>query len=204
MRILLLSRNRVVQELVKLGIGDAEGAELEIAGGASELRGDRYDLLLLDDRLFRESGSEIREHLIAGYKVILGDPGDRSLSELFDGIVPKPFLPGDVRKVMEEAFTSERPERAEDEGLAAFVEEEAGVTEVLDEEEIRRIRRLLNDEPEATEEGREDSDGAALLSGESYRFEELMALLEESKVKKLKKLLRGARIHISIEFPEEG
>jgi len=205
MRVLLLSRNRVVQELVKLGSGALEEIELEIVAEPSELKGDRYDLILLDERYIQEKGAEAWEHLIAGWKVLLGSGGTDGTAERFDEVLEKPFLPGDIRRLLERSVPvpAESEETSELDDFIAFLNEEEAEesveTEVLDREELLRIRCLLNEaEPE------ESLPEPTVETKRGYELEEFLELLERSKVKKLKKLLRGARIHVTIEFPEEG
>jgi ABC-type Zn2+ transport system substrate-binding protein/surface adhesin len=92
-----------------------------------------------------------------------------------------------------------------EEDLKAFLEEElerVSETEVLDGEEIRRIRELLDggmvEAPEEEQETEEHS-----TEERSYDVESLLELLASVKPKQLKKLLRGATIHIRIELPGE-
>jgi hypothetical protein len=203
MRVLLLSRNRVVQELVKLGSGGVDGIELEIASLPSEVLRDRYDLLLLDGRYLREEGPKIWEHLMVGQTVLLGDPREQELAEHFDTVLTKPFLPGDIRTILEEHSVAEAEADEERDTLSEFLEEtlerEEAESEVLDAEELRRIRRLLNEEEPETDISEVSTSGSAGLD-----IDEFLELLEGTKMKKLRKLLRGARIHVTIEFPEEG
>jgi len=205
MRVLLLSRSRVVQELVKLGIKSLETVELEIVEEPSELQGDRYDLLLLDDGYLREFSAPEADHLIVGRRVLLGR--EERDAEAWDRVLPKPFLPGDIREILVE----ESPEPEEEEAdLEAFLREELErekETAVLDGEEIRRIRSLLDESPEEQPSGELSDLPEPEVSPErdrAYSVDEILDLLERVKVKKLRKVLQGATIRISIEFPEEG
>ncbi|WP_456392829.1 hypothetical protein [Nitratifractor sp.] len=193
MRVLLLSPSRVVQELVKLGIVSLEGVELDIARAPGEVGGDRYDVLLLDDRYLAEEAGDPLEHLLAGKKVLLGTE-KASDFPYFDTVLEKPFLPEEIRRLIEGA-----PEEGARASSLSLSEERRASTEVLDEEEIRKIRSLLDDE--GAEVG-EISPSPERLQERAYTFEDLLDLLERQKVKKLKKLLRGAKIHISIQWPE--
>ena len=200
MRVLLLSQNRVVRELVKLGVKEVPGAELEIADGADLTAADRYDLILVDDRILK--GKEVGlEHLLAARRVLLGE---ETGSETFDTIIAKPFLPEDIRRLLERKVLE--PEEQKREGLHGFFEEETA-PEVLDEEELRRIRQLLDGEAEIKPE--EESLPAPLKNeswedpGGVYSFEAFLELLQRQKIKRLKKLLGGATVEIKIHFPKE-
>ena len=201
MRVLLLSRNRVVQELVRMGSRELPDLELEVLGELSGLKHDRYELLLVDERF---AGEAELEHLLVQRRVLLGDP-EGVEAEAYDLVLPKPFLPRDIRGLLEAGTPEEREERWEETAPLDLAElEENGVTEVLDEEEIRRIRALLDSEeaPEAVEKAIEPA--ATKGTSGSLSAEELFDLLERLKVKKLRKLLRGATIHLSIQFPEDA
>ena len=162
MRILLLSRNRVVQELVRLGLHPIKGVELEILDRPEPPASDRYDLILEEDRFVEE----IREIGI----VLQSEPDDKTCHE---------------RESIRDFLEEER---------LRFDEE----TEILDEEEIRRIRRLLEGEIEEP-----SSEMTFNPSEQTLDVETFLELIERFRSKKLKKLLRGATIRISIEFPEE-
>jgi len=202
MRVLLLSRNRVVQELVKLGIKGKKGLEIEIATSLSEVRGDRFDLLLADDQLTEKVHVNELEHLIVGRRVLLGD-AEGKIAEGYDAVLGKPFLPRDIERLIGQGVGMDSLDGEED--LRAFLEEElerASETEVLDAVEIQRIRKLLD---EGTVEVPEEEQGTEEHSteGQSYDVESLLEMLARVKPKQLKKLLRGATIHIRIEFPGE-
>jgi hypothetical protein len=203
MRVLLLSRNRVVRELVKLGLRGVESLELEIPEPGSLPRYDRYDLVFEEDRYAEELQLLGLEHLLASRRILLGERGAPAEKDRYDRIIPKPFLPEDIRAALSEAEESESPDT--EESLDAFAEIGGGSeaeTEVLDREEILRIRRLLEGEveSEAAPEPAEVSVGA---QRDFYDFDEFLELLERCKVKKLRQLLQGSRIHLTIEFPEE-
>jgi hypothetical protein len=205
MRVLLLSRSRVVQELVKLGIGGVESAVLEIAEEPARIAGDRYDLLLLDDRFAREFASLEIGHLLTGDRVLLGS-AEGVDPEVYDRVLEKPFLPADIRALAsgvgdpaEEVDVEEDLREFLTGELAAAESEE---TEVLDREEIRKIRALL-DGGESEDFEVPEERATPVREAAAYRADELLDLLERIKTKKLRRLLRGATIRIEIDFPEE-
>jgi hypothetical protein len=201
MRILLLSRNRVVQELVRLGLRQIEGARLEVLDRPEAPASDRYDLILEEDRFLEGAGEIGIDHLLAGRRILLGDPSLLPERSSFDAVIPKPFLPADIRKaILEEPAEEKRPEQG---SIRDFLEEEgldpAGEsTEILDEEEIRRIRRLLEGEIEEPVAQMRREPAEQTIDAETF-----LELVERFRSKKLRKLLRGATIRLSIEFPEE-
>ncbi len=200
MRVLLLSRNRVVQELVRMGSRGVPELELEVLGELSGLKHDRYELLLVDERF---AGAKELEHLLVRRRVLLGDP-ERAEAEAYDTVLSKPFLPRDIRRLLEE-----EPEEEEEpwEELSLSDPGETGdgeLTEVLDEEEIRRIRALLDGEEIDETPGSIPESVSAERESKTLSADELFELLERLKVKKLRKLLRGATIHLSIQFPEDA
>ncbi|ADV45449.1 hypothetical protein [Nitratifractor salsuginis] len=200
MRVLLLSRNRVVQELVKLGLRGLDAVELEIPEPRSLPRYDRYDLVFEEDHYAEELRALGLEHLLASRRILLGEMVEPAEKEFYDRIIPKPFLPEDIREAV--LHTEEEAEAFDEEvplNSFAGIEEETE-TEVLDREEILRIRRLLEGEMESEASSEpEETVGRR----DSYDFEEFLDLLERCKVKKLRQLLQGSRIHLTIEFPEE-
>ena len=202
MRILLLSRNRVVQELVRLGLREIEGARLDILDRTEPPASDRYDLILEEDR-FAEKYEKIGiDHLLAGRRILLGDPSLVPEGHLpFDAIIPKPFLPADIPKALLDEPSEKRAPAGE--SIRDFLEEEGlGLeeegTEILDEGEIRRIRRLLEGEIEEPSSEMTLSPSEQTIDAESF-----LELVERLRSKKLKKLLQGATVRITIEFPEE-
>ncbi|WP_292658219.1 hypothetical protein [Nitratifractor sp.] len=200
MRILLLSRNRVVQELVRLGLREIDGAELEIVNGAQGPASDHYDVILEEDRFLEGFGEIGIDHLLAGRRLLLGDPSLLPEESRFDAVIPKPFLPADIQKALRlKPIEENRPER---ENIRDFLEEE-GVTpeestEILDEEEIFRIRRLLEGEIDEPVAQMQSEAAEQTIDAETF-----LELVERFRSKKLKKLLRGATIRLTIEFPEE-
>jgi len=194
MRVLLLSPSRVVHELVKLGTVSLEEVELDITRAPDEVGGDRYDVLLIDDRYLLEEAGDPLEHLLAGKKVLLGAEKISGFSS-FDTVIKKPFLPEDIRKLLEEI-----PEQEIEIPSSSSSVERRPSTEVLDAEEIEKIRSLLDDEGSGS---REIYPSGAGSKEQVYTLEDLLDLLDRQKAKKLKKLLRGAKIHLTIEWPEE-
>ena len=213
MKILLLSRNRVVREMVRLAAREA-GAELESVGAITEVEGDRYDLLLMDASSSEERSFEaLQEHLLVARKGVIASE-ENGIYEGFDFTVSKPFLPSDILRIIRESTHSEAASEAKEMSLGAFLsdreepgqgEAEEMPTHVLDGEEISKIRTLL----EETEEGSRSGIGATSSEPEHREVEteqdveEWIDRLFSMKPKRLKKLLKGAEVTITIRFPGE-
>jgi hypothetical protein len=196
---------------VKLGLREVGEIELEIPDKGELPEHDRYDVILVEDHYAESLQTEGLEHLLASRRILLGEVSETPLVAAYDTILPKPFLPEEIRSAVLGEDDEEEPSLVREslENFVAKSEETQEGTEILDEEEIRRIRRLLEGEmEEEMERGPMTPPQEALhqkkaLHQASYDVEEFMELLEKCKIKKLKRLLRGGRIHITIEFPEE-
>ncbi len=196
MRILLVSRNRVVQELVKLALKDIEALELEILDRVESPRYEQYDLILEEDNQVLERHNLDLKKIESSKRILLGDK-DRIKKGNYDYIVAKPFLPSDIRRAIDKSKSLDSKTQrvlSKDQEAKPQIE-----TEILDRDEIMLIRRLLEDEIDADKPFQEmEQDSRITLD-----IEEFLKLLKECKVKKLRQLLKGARLNIEIEFPED-
>jgi len=206
MKILLLSRNRVVKELVKLAVRELE-ASMETAEELPSVRGDRYDVLLADETAIDISRlRELDDLLLVQRRVLLGNrPADAG--KYFEVCISKPFLPDDIVRAIRgergDGSGKKGEKRSGFSGKTAAGRPEEKQTRILDPEEIETIQRLLDEEifPEdsgAREEGLgEESSTVSMDAGR------LIELLEKMKTSKLRKLLKGAEITLKIRFPEK-
>jgi hypothetical protein len=278
MNILLINSNPVVSRLIELCMREEE-IIFEAVENIGEVKHDRYVVVFVDDRSYDDETKKLLSTLMIQKKVLLSsyDVGLET-SEIFDEVIKKPFLPSQIRAAfqdIEEEVTSEKtveipsifPLSSEDEitkqksKLAQEESKEAAemttATEVLDSNEIEKIKALLDmDEEEPKEllneeeiEARKmevikqqlEADGLEIISEEEYvetlsskkpkkkkkekkmmkskkdkekkskknkeetfTFEEaLIAAVEGMKVKKIKKLLKGAEVTIKINFKDK-
>jgi hypothetical protein len=189
-----------------LGLREIDEIELEILDRGEPPAYDRYDVIVEEDHFAGSSQSEEgMEHLLASRRILLGDSSQVSSPVNYDEILSKPFLPEEIRSAVLGEIAEQEPLPSE-ESLEHFLEEgegERGGTKILDEGEIQRIRRLLEGEMEEEMEKSPAASPKEALHRASYDVDEFVELLERCKIKKLKRLLRGSRIHITIEFPEE-
>lgn len=202
MKVLLFSRSRVVREMVRLAAVKAE-AELECVEEPSAMKEDRYDLLLVDEEAPFDPES-LKENLIIGATVLIHSP-DRVPEEGYDYTVAKPFLPSDILRIVERSEVL--PEQEEPAiTLEDFVagDEEESETQVLDGGEIARIRALLSDDAdEGSSRGETPVEKPTRESTLRLEGEELIDRLFSMKPRKLKKLLKGAEVTITLRFPGE-
>jgi len=195
MRILLLTRNHVVREFIEL-VADRMGAVLEVREKAEGLLNQGIDFLFVDDRgeLLEQSlpllGSlEHAEHVVLYNEV-------KEVHSLFDRQIKKPFLPSDIQEILEDTVAPVA-HQAED--------------QILNIQDIEEIKTLLEDEGMeiVSEEDLVDeidtTKEVELMETEVAADSEakLLEAIMQMEPKKIRKLLRGAEVQISIKFPKE-
>ena len=208
MKILLLSRNRVVKEMVRLAVEEAR-AQLECASKIDEIEGDRYSLLLVDSALLGELRLEdLEEHLLIGRKGVIASEEDTP-GEEFDFRLSKPFLPSDILRIIDgnafENAENEEEERWEDSSDVSARSEERGPssTRILDRDEISKILDLLEETQSSAPSEAAPLLPEAMIQESQEEGREWIDRLLSMKPKRLKKLLKGAEVTITIRFPGE-
>jgi thiol:disulfide interchange protein len=270
MHILLININPVVSRLISLCMRE-EHIYLEEVHNVRDVTRDRYDIVFVDEASYVDEIRELLENLIMRKKVFLTS-NDETIDEntLFDSTIKKPFLPSQITAVLEsleeddtlELMTEipsifplssdeESVEDDEDDEKSTnekVEEDETKATNVLDTNEIEKIKALLEMEEETEEVSEEEyesrkvevikqqliADGLEIVDESEYvealskkpltekvqkrkkkksvkskkeeifTFEEaLIAAVEGMKVKKIKKLLKGAEVTIKINFKDK-
>ncbi len=223
MNILLINSNPVVSRLVSLCMREDNVVFEEVESVGNVLL-DRYAFVFVDDASYGDETKDILSNLIIRKKVFLSsrDEGEDALS-FFDFIIKKPFLPSQINAVLKSMDERESvevtvqapsifPLASEDETVEdndEAIQENLGedaeviaVTEVLDSNEIEKIKALLemDDEKSSQEEFDEDyeirkveaikqqleADGLEIVNEEEY-VEELSKKPKYLKNKKIKK-----------------
>ncbi len=281
MHILLININPVVSRLISLCVRE-EHIILEEVQDVGAVSRDRYDVVFVDEASYVEDTQALLENLIMRKKVFLSSSDDESdEARFFDSIIKKPFLPSQITAVLESLeeddtlevvteipsifpLSSDDENNEEEEKPDETVEEvEEKSNEVLDRNEIERIKTLLDMDEEVEEVSDEEyesrkievikqqliADGLELVDEDDYvealskkplsekkqkakkmksrknegkkskleknkkdkkkdeeifTFEEvLLAAVEGMKVKKIKKLLKGAEVTIKINFKDK-
>ena len=226
MRVLLLSTNRTVQEMIVLALRGVPGFELVLSRGIDEVDEGVFDVMLVDDAmpLYRESLA-LAERLGAPKTVLLYQEAGRE-DQAFDHRVKKPFLPSEIRKVVEQYAPAETeetvivtrdesteekldkspPKKKKKKKSKSKREKKAtyrAETEVLNLDEIETIKALL--EEDGLEIVHEEELAEKMLKehkGEDNdKHEALIRALRKMKPRKIRKLLKGAHVRIDITFP---
>ena len=230
MRVLLLSTNRTVQEMIALALRDVPGVELVLARGIDEVGEDVLDAMLIDDAmpLYRESLALV-ERIGVPKTVLLHQEGVED-DRAFDYRIKKPFLPSEIREAIEQFVLEEIEE--EEMVMAMEDEPESGKfdqnspqkkkkkkskykrekkatyqteAEVLNLDEIETIKALL--EEDGLEIVHEEELAEKMLKehkeGDGDEHEALIHALRTMKPRKIRKLLKGAHVRIDITFPED-
>ncbi len=260
MNILLINTNPVVSRLMSLCMRD-ENTICEEVTDANLIVLDRYDIVFVDDASYVNGLKDTLTNLMIRKKVFLSAKNSsEDLLDYFDEVIQKPFLPSQITALLESLDETENDTEEIAEGHFIFplsIEESTGEDEtekdeiefkeakVLDNNEIERIKALLEEDSEVEfvestndmdYEARKvevitrqlEADGLEILNEEeyieilskkikkekkkkdekkkksTYTFEEaLIAAVEGMKVKKIKKLLKGAEVTIKINFKDK-
>jgi len=178
MNILYLGESRVIQDIL-----DDISQDMDFILYTDDNKKDEVDIVLADlDYIDIDEVVDIypKSSIIAIVS---------SIDEKIDDIhtIQKPFLPKDIIDTISK--------------LSSDIKK----TEVLNLEEIERVKKLLEEtENISSEESLESID---IYGSESMSYnitaDELINLLERVKIKRLRKLLKGAVIDISIRFPKD-
>lgn len=160
MNILLINNNPVVSRLLMLCTRD-ESMILEEIRDLNEIKRDSYDIVFVDEALYEGKVQNLSGYLTTQKKVLFTNI-DSSLST-FDVVIQKPFLPSQVLEVLD-SLTDKQNELEED---------NARKTRVLDDNEVEKIKELLD-----MNEIDHDS-GDDVLSDEEYESRKIKAIKEQ-------------------------
>ncbi len=167
MNILLLNTNPVVSRLLSLCIR-GEGMVLEEITDISMIKHDAYDIVFIDDNSYASEVQDVLSNLQVGKKIFLsGKQGSIVAFEDFDEVITKPFLPSQITAVIDHFSThAEEKEEHKEEGFIFPLSQEERKDEtaqteddvkkdsilipqnpeVLDSQEIERIKALLEED----------------------------------------------------------
>ena len=194
MKVLLLTRNHVVRDFVALVTGRME-AVLEVQKHAEEIREEAYDFLLVDDRgSFLEDGLALMERMDFPQSIVLYSE-ENGNHAYFDHKVKKPFLPSDIQQILESEV-----------GVEETLQKEEQILNLQDIEEIRGLLESEGMEIVSEEELADEIEmgyGSSEAEKKRSMEEELLAALSHMEPKKIRKLLNGAEVTLTIRFPKE-
>jgi hypothetical protein len=238
-----------------------DAIEFEAVENVGSVKRDRYTAVFVDDRSYDDGTQKLLSTRIIQKKVLLSSHEvDAETLGMFDEVIKKPFLPSQIRAAFQDIDEDTISEKivetpsifplSTDDNVEEESQEDEDIvtgTEVLDSNEIEKIKVLLDmdEEEEEKEELDEEeiearkmevikqqleADGLEIVSEEDYvetlsgkkskkkkkekklkkskektfTFEEaLIAAVEGMKVKKIKKLLKGAEVTIKINFKDK-
>jgi uncharacterized protein YajQ (UPF0234 family) len=213
MNILLINTNPVVSRLISLCIRD-DNTLLEEVTEVTAVKGEHYDLVFVDDLSYVGEVEKFLTTLQAGVKVLLlGNNSIDDLFESFDEILRKPFLPSQIRNIIDTLENKDTPFIFP---LSTETEESApeddNKSKILNLDDISQIKSLLEEDtseeevivPEEEYETRKrevitehlEADGLEIvsedeiiniLSGKVADKKKKKAKKKSKKVKKLKK-----------------
>ena len=230
MNILLINTNPVVSRLISLCMRD-EDTVFEELTDANLIVLDRYDIVFVDDASYVNSLRDVLANLMIRKKVFLSSKSfNEDDLDYFDDVIKKPFLPSQITAVLEslDEIENDTEEIVEEHFIFPLATEtknsedeiEPKKTEVLDSSEIERIKALIEEDDTELESVETLSKKPKKINKEkktkskkkkdekkkedTYTFEEaLIAAVEGMKVKKIKKLLKGAEVTIKINFKDK-
>jgi len=174
--IILFNSSSLISELILLALENIDSNIVEIDSN-QPIPKDSYDLLIIDDSYGDSSDIGLLiERIDAKHKILLS-----SSEDIFDGVTKtllKPFLPKDIEKIVEDSMDIS--------------------SAILDLDEIQSIKDILDGElltaPTITKKEKKKREKSSEVE---YLLQELLSM----KSKKIKKILEGVKINISIEFP---
>ena len=235
MNILLINTSPVVSRLISIFVN--EKTFLDEPKNTSELKLSKYDLVFVDDDSYILEIEQLLKNTPFLKKVLLSSKKmPDSIVEYFDEVIQKPFLPSQIREVIDSTSKYIKQNSIKN---STFEK-----SNILDKNEISKIKDLLDDSEEDKNflidednyESRKvevitehlESDGLEIvkedeivnilsekpndkkkkikrkkISKNSETFEDkLLLAVERMGTKKLKRLLKGAEINISIKFKD--
>lgn len=215
MKILLVTRHHVVRDVVGF-VAEGVGVELEVVERMEDLQGRSVDVLLVDDygdNIDIFLGLHPKHRSIKTAVLYHNETGQHAL---FDAAIKKPFLPADIQKVLE-GFSGLQGLPYEMDEQILDMRDIDEIKQMLEEESVETISEVSPaEEAPAKETPIEVPDSMYLSEKKKKRKkrkkqqvkptqeENLLAILQTMKPKKIRKLLKGAEVTISIQFPKRS
>jgi flagellar motility protein MotE (MotC chaperone) len=219
MKVLLLSHNNTVQGMISLALHSVDHVSLVMSDVLQDVVDDNYDCVFVDDTIsmYHESLA-LAKRLNSKCTVLLYQPGNTMLDG-FDILISKPFLPDEITRLIKNYMESEperfhlQPKKKSDKKKPKKKlkkmkkKNKRSKSNILNLNEIETIKALL--EEDGLEIVHEEELAETVLSqdhsaesGKNNIKDELLETLQKMKPKKIRKLLRGAEVKISITFPK--
>jgi len=172
MNILLINDNPVVSRLLVL-CTRGEHIQLEEVQAIEHIARKSYDVVFVDEALYLGKVQNLNAILAIQKKILLSKE-DIEISD-FDMTIKKPFLPSQIIEVLENINEQDKEETDISEMENEEVAEVASPsnTNVLDSNEIEKIKELLNMDENEQEPHKEE------LSEEEYEIRKVEAIKEQ-------------------------
>lgn len=207
MNILLVNTNPVVSRLLSLHSRGNYTIDVDEIKGGEPIPSRRYDIVFVDEQCCRDRQIEkYLQNVNTAKKIVLSSESDLQL-DWADGVIKKPFLPSEISKALY-SYINSHDDEDETDDMDAFFEESRydSRLSVLDRDEIEKIQYLLENEQsqELEESVVPKRDESPKIEAEESMYEaRLLGALMKMKPKKIKKLLQGAEVTVTIRFPKE-
>lgn len=183
MRVLLINKNPVVSRIMKMSVPKA-GFDIEECESVYNLPHGSYDVVIIDDDMYDENFlHDIKQHI--QYKQIgLITTTRNELSEKFDFILTKPFLPTDLIEILRglhnkiRAMTSHTNASYEEAKQISEPQQESSETQMLEPaQQEEKIVEIEESEEESPFVETIDEPGNVL---DKEEIQKVNALLEET------------------------
>ncbi len=224
MRILLVNNNPVISRLFSWNAHDDDTIHIDETDSIEKIPEVYYDVVFLDEKCCDTKQIDTYLRKINVGEKILFSTQEESIIEEIDRVILKPFLPSEIMTVLQSVLSDRENRKEKEDALVSeksvsLIEEIANEDcSVLDGKEIEIIKQLLledelevdekrigEDEMELDDESIEKNHQTQEKQKSSAGFEEkLLESLLEMKPRKIRKLLGGAEVSITIKFPKEG
>ena len=209
MNILLINTNPVVSRLISLCMRE-DNTVLEEITEVSAARLDSYDIIFVDDASCVDNVRQLLQNMTSVKKVLLlGNNILEDLTENFDEVIKKPFLPSDIRSAIAKLYHAEEkleetadahfifPLSTEEEREDELLKAEEETSEILDFDEIARIRSLLEEDAE------EDETEKTPVQEEDYEIRKREVITEHLEADGLEIVSEDEIINILSNKPEK-
>ena len=217
--IIILNNNPVISKLIALGLDSNEISFVEINTDSS-IPKQSFDILFVDEHydvapLIQERIDQIE----AKHKILLNSSDEIKLKKI-DQIIKKPFLPKDLYEIAKSIQANNakieqiKNKDAKESTESREKHSDENQTSILDYSEIETIKELLDDDIFETSEEKREKEKKSKKKREKKRKddisienhqeleEKILLSLSSMKTKKIRKLLEGTEVSISIKFPK--
>ncbi len=186
MKILYVGRRKIVSEILKKAVEQTENDFIQV-DNPDDVDA-QYEMIFVD----YEISDELCEKEDIDFEdiVIMASSYDDVDDDIECEVLRTPFLPSEVASIIQSRYESR------DMSIKNEDTESLGV-DILDPEEIDIVKSFLKD-VEDEDLSKNDSEESMVLTPE-----ELIDLIMRLKVKKIRKILEGAKIELKITFPKE-